>query len=113
MTHKHGIPGEFEQLVLLAILQLNTEAYGPNISAELEEKAGRRVSRGALYSSLDRLQQKGLIKWKIEAATSARGGNPKRLFEVTAAGVKALRTARSAFARLSAGLDEVLGEGTG
>ncbi len=110
MTHKHGIPGEFEQLVLLAVLQLNSEAYGPNISAELEEKAGRRVSRGALYSSLDRLQQKGLIRWKIEAATSDRGGHPKRLFQVTAAGVATLRTARSAFARLSAGLEEVLGE---
>jgi DNA-binding PadR family transcriptional regulator len=109
MTHKHGIPGEFEQLVLLAILQLNSGAYGPNISAELEEKAGRRVSRGALYSSLDRLQQKGLIKWKIEAATSSRGGHAKRLFEVTPDGVKTLRTARSAFARLSAGLDEVMG----
>jgi DNA-binding PadR family transcriptional regulator len=110
MTHKHGIPGEFEQLVLLAILQLNSEAYGPSISAELEDKAGRRVSRGALYSSLDRLQQKGLIKWRLEAATSARGGNPKRLFAVTATGVKALKTARCAFARLSAGLEEVLGE---
>lgn len=110
MTHRRGIPGEFEQLVLLAILQLKADAYGPNISAELEAKAGRRVSRGALYSSLDRLQQKGFIRWRIEAATSARGGNPKRLFEVTAAGVKALSTARSAFARLSAGLEEVLGE---
>jgi PadR family transcriptional regulator PadR len=110
MTHKHGIPGEFEQLVLLAIMQLNSEAYGPNIGAELEDKAGRRVSRGALYSSLDRLQQKGLIKWKIEGATSARGGNPKRLFAVTPAGVVALRAARSAFTRLSAGLEEMLGE---
>jgi len=110
MTHKYGIPGEFEQLVLLAILQLNSEAYGPNISAELEDKAGRRVSRGALYSSLDRLQQKGLIRWEIEAATSARGGHPKRLFEVTKTGLEALRTARSAFTRLSAGLEDVLGE---
>lgn len=110
MTHKHGIPGEFEQLVLLAILQLNSEAYGPSISERLEEKAGRRVSRGALYSSLDRLQQKGLIRWEIEAATSTRGGHPKRLFEVTPAGVKAMKTARSAFERLSAGLEKVLGE---
>ncbi len=113
MTHKHGLPGEFEQLVLLAILQLSSEAYGPSISLELEKKAGRRVSRGALYSSLDRLQQKGLIKWQIEAATSARGGHPKRLFEVTPDGVSALRTARGAFARLSAGLEEVLSETSG
>ena len=91
-------------------MQLDSEAYGPNISAELEDKAGRRVSRGALYSSLDRLQQKGLVKWRIEAATSDRGGHPKRLFEVTPEGVKALKAARGAFARLSAGLEEVLGE---
>ncbi len=113
MTHRHGIPGEFEQLVLLAILGLGKEAYGPGISAELETKAGRRVSRGALYSSLDRLQKKGMIEWKIEAANSKRGGHPKRLFTVTRAGIEALRSARTAFSRLSVGLEEVLGESRG
>ena len=71
MTNRQSIIGEFEQLVLLAILQLKEGAYGPNISEELETKAKRRVSRGALYSSLDRLQQKGLLRWKIEAASTA------------------------------------------
>jgi len=109
MTKRQATLGEFEQLVLLAILQLEDEAYGPNISEELESKAGRRVSRGALYSSLDRLEQKGLLRWKIESATSARGGYPKRRFEVTRAGVAALREYRRALTNLWAGLEEVIG----
>ena len=109
MTTRQSIIGEFEQLVLLAILQLDDEAYGPSISEELETKAGRRVSRGALYSSLDRLQQKGLLRWKIESATSARGGHPKRRFEVTRPGIAALRDYRKALTNLWAGLEEVIG----
>jgi PadR family transcriptional regulator PadR len=109
MTKRQSTLGEFEQLVLLAILQLEDEAYGPNISEELETKAGRRVSRGALYSSLDRLEQKGLLRWKIEAATSTRGGYPKRRFEVTRPGIAALREYRKALTNLWAGLEEVIG----
>lgn len=109
MKRRQGTIGEFEQLVLLAILQLKSEAYGPNISQELECKAGRRVSRGALYSSLDRLQQKGLLQWQIEAASSDRGGQPKRRFEVTRAGIAALREYRKALTSLWVGLEEVLG----
>jgi len=109
MTNRQSIIGEFEQLVLLAILQLKEDAYGPNISEELETKAKRRVSRGALYSSLDRLRQKGLLRWKIESATSARGGHPKRHFEVTRPGIAALREYRRALTNLWAGLEEVIG----
>ena len=63
---RQGFLGEFEQMVLLAVLQLDDQAYGPNISEELEARAGRQVSRGALYSSLDRLQQKKFLRWRIE-----------------------------------------------
>lgn len=108
MTRRHGFIGEFEQMVMLAILQLGTAAYGPDISEQLERKANRRVSRGALYSSLDRLQQKGLIRWEIERATSERGGHPKRRFEVTGTGLKALRTSHRALTNLTTGLEEVL-----
>jgi PadR family transcriptional regulator PadR len=109
MTQRHGLIGEFEQMVLLAILQLGMAAYGPDISEELERKANRRVSRGALYSSLDRLQQKGFVRWEIEGATSERGGHPKRRFETTPAGLKALRAAHRALTNLTAGLEELLG----
>ncbi len=106
---RQGFLGEFEQMVLLAVLQLEGRAYGPNISEALETQAGRRVSRGALYSSLDRLQQKKFLRWRIEGGTSERGGQPKRRFEVTAAGVKTLRTSRDALTNLWSGLDHILG----
>lgn len=103
---RQGFLGEFEQMVLLAILQLDDSAYGTAISRELESRAGRRVSRGALYSSLDRLEQKDLLRWTIEAATSERGGQPKRRFQVTELGLEALRTSREALMNLWSGLEE-------
>ncbi len=109
MTKQHGFIGEFEQMVLLAILQLGTAAYGPDIGQELESKAGRRVSRGTLYSGMERLQKKGLLRWEIEAVTSDRGGIPKRRFEVTAAGLEALRFSQRALTNLKAGLEDLLG----
>ena len=56
--------GEFEQLLLLTVLRLGSEAYGADIARDLDERAGRSVSRGALYTSLDRLEGKGLVRWK-------------------------------------------------
>jgi DNA-binding PadR family transcriptional regulator len=109
MTKRNGFLGEFEQMLLLAILQLGTEAYGPDVGRELESKAGRRVSRGTLYSGMERLQKKGLLRWEIEAVTSERGGIPKRRFEVTADGVNALRVSQRALTNLKAGLEELLG----
>ena len=108
---RQGSLGEFEQLLLLAVLQLGDEALGNRISAELEEKAGRRVSRGALYSSLDRLEAKGFLVWEIEAPTAERGGHPARRFRVTSEGTRALREHQAAFRRLATGLEEVLGTG--
>jgi DNA-binding PadR family transcriptional regulator len=102
--------GEFEQMVLLAALQLNETAYAPDIGRELERSASRRVSRGALYATLDRLEQKGFLRWKIEAASSDRGGHRKRLFEVTASGVEVLKASRVALENLWKGLDDVFVE---
>ena len=101
--------GEFEQMVLLAVLQRGDEAYGPGVSAELEARAGRSVSRGALYSALRRLGKKGFLRWHIEAPTPDRGGHPARRFEVTQEGLVALRRSRAALRNLWAGLDDVLG----
>lgn len=105
--------GEFEQMVLLAILQRAPDAYGPSISAELESKAGRTVSRGALYSSLGRMEKKGLLRWELEEPTAERGGHPRRRFEVTHAGVEALKASRTALVSLWAGLDQYLGPEAG
>ena len=101
--------GEFEQMVLLAILQLKDDAHAPAVTAELESSAGRTVSQGALYTVLKRLEQKGLVRWSIESATSERGGYPKRRFEVTGAGIEAVKVQWEALANLTRGLDEVLG----
>ena len=100
--------GEFEQLVLLAILQLRDDSYAPNISRVLEEKAGRGVSRGALYATLDRLERKRFLEWKIEAATSRRRGNRRRLFTVTPRGVEAAAVSREALLKLWKGLGNML-----
>jgi DNA-binding PadR family transcriptional regulator len=102
--------GEFEQLVLLSILQLGDEASALSVLQELDHRAGRRVSRGALYKTLERLEAKGLIAWELEDATPGRGGHPRRFFAVTPEGVSALQQTRDTLFRLWEGLDGVLGE---
>lgn len=102
--------GEFEQQVLLVILRLKEEAWGPEISRELEVRADRRVSRGALYTTFDRLEDKGLIRWRTVPGTAARDGLPRRLYSVTPAGMAALRSAREVVRKLWAGLDARLKE---
>ena len=97
--------GEFEQQVLLVIVRLGAEAFGPDIGRELEARAGRRVSRGALYTTFDRLEDRGLLRFKTIPGTEARDGLPRRLYSVTAAGLAALRAARDVVRRLWDGLD--------
>lgn len=101
--------GEFEQLVLLAILQLGDEGFALSVLRELDDRAGRRVSRGALYKTLERLEDKRLVEWEVEEATPGRGGHPRRRFYVTKRGIAALKTARDALFSLWTGLDAVLG----
>lgn len=108
---RHASLGEFEQLVLLAILRLADGASGPGISAALEEKARRSVSRGALYSALDRLESKGFLTWRVEASTPDRGGHPSRLFSLTEPGLEALREHQRALRNLADGLEDVLDVG--
>ena len=82
--------GEFEELVLLTIGVLNTNAYGISIKAFLKEKTGRNPSIGALHSALSRLEKKGYVKSRIEDATPERRGRRKRFYDLTAAGRKVL-----------------------
>jgi len=102
--------GEFEQMVLLATLQLGEEAYAVSILTELDARAGRSVSRGALYKTLDRMEAKGLLEWAEEDGPPERGGHPRRRFTVTGRGLTALRESRRALRRLWEGLEGVLGE---
>jgi PadR family transcriptional regulator PadR len=108
---RQGSLGEFEQLVLLAILRLDDGASGPGISVELEEKASRSVSRGALYSALDRLESKDFLTWRVEPSTPDRGGHPSRIFSVTEEGLEALREHQRALRNLTDGLESVLERG--
>jgi PadR family transcriptional regulator len=104
--------GEFEQLVLLAVLQLKDQAYGPEIAGLLEDAANRDVSRGALYSSLERLERKGFLDWKIDQSGKTVKGNVMRRFSVTRRGVEALRAQREALLALWSGLEETLAPGS-
>jgi PadR family transcriptional regulator, regulatory protein PadR len=82
--------GEFEELVILAIGILNNEAYSVSIKDELESRLSRTVSMGALHTALKRLEDKGLLKSFAGDTTEERAGRPKRYFEVTALGKKAM-----------------------
>ena len=105
----HGI-GDFEQLVLLAVLQLGERAYASDIRAAIGAAADRPVTRGALYATLDRLAAKRLVAWGVEDGPPSRGGIPRRRFRVTAAGLTALRRSYRAVRSLAHGLERLLGE---
>jgi DNA-binding PadR family transcriptional regulator len=92
--------GEFEELVLLAILKLGSDAYGVSINNALED-ADRTVSIGALYTTLSRLEEKGLISSWVGEPTSERGGRAKKFFKVNAAGERTLREAAASRMKLS------------
>lgn len=88
--------GEFEQMVLLALLKLGDQAYGASIRQLLDQQVGRDVALGALYSTLERLEKKAMVTSRMGEATPQRGGRPKRYFDVTAKGVQALKEVRQA-----------------
>ena len=102
--------GELEHLILLAILRLRADAYGLSIARELQAQAGRPLSRGALYTSLERLELKGLIRWKRETGGPERQGLPKRVYTLTPRGVASVRASRRLLRRMWRGLDDVLKE---
>ena len=111
-TQPSSYLGEFEQLVLLSILRLGDEAFGVTVARELEERAGRSVARGALYTTLDRLEDKGFLRWKLAPGGDARGRVPRRAYTVTPRGVTALKSSHQVLRTMWKGLEDVLGDGT-
>jgi len=97
--------GEFEQMVLLVVLRQDDQGYGMSIRREIEERAGREVSIGAVYATLDRLERKGLVRSRDGEATAVRGGRARKHFELTPDGAAALRTSRAMMDRLWDGVD--------
>lgn len=86
--------GEFEELVLLIVGVLYPEAYGLSIRQEIASQTGRKAAIGAVHSALNRLEKKGFLKSELAEATHQRGGRRKRLFQITAAGKRALEKSR-------------------
>lgn len=86
--------GEFEELLLLAVLALEHSPYVVSIQQYLEDLTGRSVSLGAVYAGLDRLELKGLARSSFGEATRERGGKRKRLFSVTREGLRTAREVR-------------------
>lgn len=93
--------GEFEELVLLAIVSLREQAYGMKIGDAIEDASGRTVSVGALYTTLSRLEDKGLISSWMGEATAERGGRAKKYFKIEAPGKLALSDAETSRKRLA------------
>lgn len=104
--------GEFEYSVLLAVLHVDRagagEAYAVPVRAVLEDRTGRPVARGALYTALERLETKGCLRSRMGDPTAERGGKARRYFTVTPLGVRALKAMHASLASLSRGLEAVL-----
>jgi len=87
--------GEFEHVVLLTLVRLGDNAYGMSVRASIHELINRDISIGAIYTTLDRLQNKGYVKSKMGEATAKRGGRAKKYFTVTGSGRRALKDVRA------------------
>ena len=102
--------GEFEVLVLMAVLHADEQAYGSVVREEIERRSGRAVARGAVYITLERLEEKGLLASIAGDTTPERGGRPRRLFRVTPLGLRSLKQALSTLTRMHKGLEPLLGK---
>src|SRR3712207_4024781 len=104
MADKKRYLGEFEEIVLLAVARLGSNAYGVSIRETVERVAGRQASIGAIYTTLDRLEEKGMVCSYEGEPTAQRGGRAKRYFQIEGAGRQALDEAERTRTRLREGL---------
>ena len=104
--------GEFEQIVLLAILRLGDEAYGVPIRMEIEARTKRTVTVGAIYRTLDRLEAKGYVTSWFGEPTATRGGRSRRYFKLRALGLRTLRASRDVLAAMWDGLEPQVPRGS-
>jgi PadR family transcriptional regulator PadR len=99
MTNRSYL-GEFELMILLAVIHLGEDAYGVPISRELEKHRGREVSVGSVYAALERLETKGLVASSLGDPTPERGGKAKRYFRITKEGLSQVHETRRVLTRL-------------
>src|SRR5262245_24140384 len=100
---------DFELMVMLAVLRVREDAYGVSIARETEETGGSPVTQSAVYLALERRCQQGLVGSRLGEPTPERGGRAKKLFSVTAAGLRAIRRTQAAFMALWKGIPELKG----
>jgi DNA-binding PadR family transcriptional regulator len=100
--------GDFEQLVLLALMRLKDEAYGIPIHEEIQRRAGRDVTLASVYKTLERLEDKGYVTSLVGQPTAERGGRRKKYFHLQPAGLRALRRAIGSLRRMASGLSAEL-----
>lgn len=105
---KIALLGEFEQITLLALLRLEPDAYGASVQREIEARCGRTVLLASVYTTLDRLERKGLVTSWMGEPTPERGGRRKRLYRLEPAGAEALSSALRAVRRLADGVERRL-----
>jgi PadR family transcriptional regulator len=105
---KAAVLGDFEQLILLGVLRLAEGAYGAAIRQEIHARSGRDVSINAVYTTLDRLESKGLLRSWIGEPTAQRGGRRRKFYALRPAGIGALRQAYRAFTMMADGLERQL-----
>ncbi len=111
MTNKRDYLGEFEYVVLLAVMRLGEDAYGVTIRREIETRTDRDVSLGAIYPTLHRLEDKGLVSSYTGEPTATRGGRSKRHFRLEAKGQVALKRSRDMISALWQGFEADPGSG--
>ena len=99
------ILGEFEQLVLLALVRLGPEAYGVSITDDIAQRTGREVSLGSVYKTLERLEDKGFVASRVGDPTPERGGRRKKYYRLQAAGQRALAHSIEALRAMTEGLE--------
>ena len=106
---KRDYLGNFELLVMLALMRLGEDAYGVPILREIETRSGREVALGSVYATLGRLEEKGLVSSKLGEPTPERGGRAKRYFRVTSQGLREVCEAKRALKKLWQGLPQFQG----
>jgi DNA-binding PadR family transcriptional regulator len=104
-----GYLGEFELMILLALMRLGDDAYGVAISREIEQCTGREVALGSVYAALERMEERGLVASRVGDPTAERGGRAKRYFRVTDSGLEEVRRTQRALVNLWKGLPELKG----
>ena len=100
--------GEFEQLILLALVRLGRKAYGVSMRKEIEARTGRVISAGAIYTALERMENRGFVSSRLGDATPQRRGRPKKFYRLEPAGAEALDRSYSAFAQMAKGMSAKL-----